>query len=45
MPVRQYLVLHPKAKLSPEERQLIYDWAKSERKQIRQQLARAQVNH
>jgi cytochrome c len=43
MPVRQYLVLHPKAKLSPEEQQLIYDWAKLERKQIRQQLARAQA--
>ena len=45
MPVRQYLVLHPKARLSPEEQQLIYDWAKSERKRIRQELAREQVNH
>jgi cytochrome c len=38
MPVRQYLILHPKARLSSEEQQLIYDWAKAERKQIRQQI-------
>ena len=45
MPLRQYLVLHPNARLSPEEQELIYEWAKSERKQIRQQLARAQTTH
>jgi len=39
MPPKRYLVLHPQAKLSPEEQQLIYDWAKAERKQIRKQLA------
>ena len=38
MPVKQYLILHPKARLSPEERQLIYDWAKGERKHIKQQI-------
>src|SRR5271170_5001276 len=38
MPVRQYLILHPRARLSPEEQQLIYDWAKAERKDIRQQV-------
>lgn len=38
MPVKQYLILHPKARLSPEEQQLIYDWAKAERKHIRQQI-------
>lgn len=38
MPIQRYLVLHPKAKLSPAEQQLLYDWAKSERKRIRQQL-------
>ena len=38
MPVRQYLILHPRARLSPEEQQLIYDWAKAERKHIRQQV-------
>ncbi len=38
MPVKQYLILHPKARLSPEEQQLIYDWAKAERKNIRRQL-------
>ena len=39
MPVKRYLVLHPQARLSPDEQQLIYDWAKAERKQIRKQLA------
>jgi len=39
MPVKRYLVLHPQARLSPAERQLIYDWAKAERNQIRKQLA------
>jgi len=39
MPVKRYLVLHPQARLSPEEQQLVYDWAKAERKQIRKQLA------
>jgi len=44
MPLREYVVLHPKAKLSPEEEQLVYNWAKSERKQIRQEIAREQIN-
>jgi cytochrome c len=39
MPVKRYLVLHPQARLSPDEQQLLYDWAKAERKQIRKQLA------
>ncbi len=39
MPVKRYLVLHPQARLSAGEQQLIYDWAKAERKQIRKQLA------
>jgi hypothetical protein len=39
MPVKQYLILHPQARLSPQEQQLIYDWAKAERKRIRKQLA------
>jgi hypothetical protein len=38
MPVKQYLILHPKARLSPEELQLISDWAKAERKHIKQQI-------
>ena len=38
MPVKQYLILHPKARLSPEEQRLIYDWAKAERKHIKQQI-------
>ena len=44
MPVRQYLILHPNARLTPQEEELIYDWAKSERKRIRQQLAEIQAN-
>lgn len=35
MPPRSYVVLHPHARLSPEEQKLIYDWAKSERKRLR----------
>jgi hypothetical protein len=36
MPPRTYVLLHPHARLSPEEQTLIYDWAKSERKRLRQ---------
>ena len=43
MPLRQYLILHPQARLTSEEQQLIYDWAKSERRHIRQQIAGAQA--
>ena len=35
MPVRHYLVLHPKARLTTEEQQLLYDWATAERKRVR----------
>lgn len=35
MPPRTYVLLHPHARLSPEEQKLIYDWAKSERKHLR----------
>ena len=38
MPVKRYLVLHPHARLSPDEQQLIYDWAKAERKSIRHRV-------
>ena len=44
MPLKQYLLLHPNAKLSPAEQQLLYDWAKSERKLLKHQLAPAQEN-
>jgi cytochrome c len=44
MPVKQYLILHRKARLSSEERQLIYDWAKAERKHIKQQVEALQDN-
>jgi cytochrome c len=39
MPPRTYVLLHPDARLSQEEQQLIYDWAKSERKQLRRALS------
>ena len=35
MPPRAYVLLHPHARLSPEEQELIYDWARSERKHLR----------
>jgi cytochrome c len=38
MPPGMYVVLHPRNRLSPQEEQLIYDWARSERKRIRQSL-------
>jgi cytochrome c len=39
MPKRQYLILHPQARLSPIEQQLLYDWAKGARKRIKSQIA------
>ena len=38
MPPRTYVMLHPGARLSPAEQQLIYEWAKAERKRIRQEV-------
>lgn len=35
MPVRQYLLLHPEAKLTDAEKEMIYAWAKTERRRIR----------
>jgi cytochrome c len=40
MPPGAYVMLHPGARLSPQEEQLIYEWARAERKRIRQA-----VNH
>ena len=39
MPLKQYLFLHPDNRLTTQEQQQIYDWAKAERKRIRQQLS------
>ncbi|MGC1296055.1 MAG: heme-binding domain-containing protein [Alloacidobacterium sp.] len=39
MPVRHYLVLHPKTRLSTQEQQLLYDWARVERKRVRNEAA------
>lgn len=53
MPPRRYLLIHPQAHLSPAEQQLVYDWARSERKRIRaefnessaQPTAKFEANH
>jgi cytochrome c len=34
MPLKQYLLLHPEARLSEAERKLIIDWTKTERKRL-----------
>jgi cytochrome c len=39
MPPKTYLMLHPGARLSADEQQLIYEWARAERKRIRQEAA------
>jgi hypothetical protein len=39
MPLKQYLLLHPGNRLTTQEQQQIYDWAKAERRRIRQQLS------
>ena len=39
MPPKQYLLIHRNAKLTPEEGDLIYAWAKAERKRLRQQAS------
>jgi cytochrome c len=37
MPLKQYLLLHPDARLSDSERKLIQDWTKVERKRLMSQ--------
>jgi len=39
MPPNEYLFLHPDNRLTTEEQQQLYDWAKAERRRIRQQLS------
>jgi cytochrome c len=34
MPLKQYLLLHPEARLSDADRKLILDWTKTERKRL-----------
>jgi len=34
MPLKQYLLLHPEARLSESERKLILDWTKTERRRL-----------
>jgi len=42
MPLKQYLLLHPEARLSDSERKLILDWTKIERKRLIAQTEAAQ---
>lgn len=35
MPLPRYLMLHPEARLSEEDRQTIYEWTKSERRRMK----------
>ncbi len=35
MPLPRYLLLHPEARLSDAERQVIYDWTKAQRRALR----------
>jgi cytochrome c len=39
MPIEQYLLLHPGNRLTGEEQQHIYEWAKAERRRIRRELS------
>jgi cytochrome c len=40
MPLKQYLLLHPEARLSESERKLIVDWTKAERKRLMAEAAK-----
>jgi Haem-binding domain len=40
MPMKQYLILHPSDRLTANEEQLIYDWAKSERGCLPRKMSR-----
>lgn len=44
MPPSRYTMIHPDAKLTPDDQQQIYTWAKAERKRILQQQATADTN-
>lgn len=40
MPLKQYVLLHPEARLSESERRLILDWTKAERKRLMAEAAK-----
>lgn len=40
MPPSKYTIIHPQSNLSDAERQLIYNWARSERQRLKQPLGR-----
>jgi hypothetical protein len=40
MPLKQYLLLHPEARLTEAERKLIIDWTKAERKSLMTEAAK-----
>lgn len=39
MPLKQYLLFHPGNRLTTREQELIYNWAKAERRRVRQQAS------
>jgi cytochrome c len=39
MPLKPYLLFHPSNRLTTREQELIYDWAKAERKRVRLQAS------
>jgi len=39
MPLKHYLLLHPGAKLTSEDRQMIYEWTRAERKRVKSQIS------
>jgi hypothetical protein len=39
MPLKHYLLLHPGAKLTSEDQQMIYEWTRAERKRVKNQIS------
>lgn len=39
MPLKHYLLLHPGAKLTSEDQQMIYEWTRAERKRVKSQVS------
>ena len=39
MPLKHYLLLHPDAKLTSEDQQMIYEWTRAERKRVKSQVS------
>ena len=39
MPLKHYLLLHPGAKLTSKDQQMIYEWTRAERKRVKSQIS------